>query len=422
MVKTWNIVEEEKEKNDSFGFSISLNKDGTVLAVGSPTFGTNNHGKISIYELCHNQWQKRNTYEGENDEDYFGFTTSLNGDGNVLAVGAPGKVSVGVNPYIKIYEVIGNNLINETKLTAIGGAGNLNLGWSVSLSNSGKQLVSSNVLNTEIRLYQNEGNWIEKSNYIIPGVSTNKNAAVTMDNNNYRVAGIFGSSGTIPHVGVFDYTDSQGWQQIPFDDGNFVDGTLVSFSQDMIYLALNINSNIKIYNYYDGSFNLQKTLNGDSMSLNSDGSIIVIGNSTNNIVKMYERNNDNWVQKGDDINSIGTYLNVNSLDRDSIILSKDGNTVAIGGPVNGDGVVKVYSFKIDKIIDYYCPNIKTLKNNTLIPHYSNNTKIMRNSRLIKLTSNSSGRWKTMTIKEYNEYNCKKEDNDVSEDNCKKEYN
>ena len=91
---------------------------------------------------------------------------------------------------------------------------------------------------------------------------------------------------------------------------------------------------------------------GQSVSLSSNGNTMAIGspyyslnNNYSGLVKIYRKNNGNWVQIGDDIegdinDKIGYYSS-------SISLSSDGNIVAIGSPYNSEngdssGKVRIY--------------------------------------------------------------------------------
>lgn len=75
-----------------FGSDISLNSDGTILAVGSNSFNTPNgvnSGAAFVYQYGGSNWSLIRSFNGEAGSDNFGDAVSLNDAGNVLAVGAP---------------------------------------------------------------------------------------------------------------------------------------------------------------------------------------------------------------------------------------------------------------------------------------------------------------------------------------------
>jgi hypothetical protein len=94
---------------------------------------------------------------------------------------------------------------------------------------------------------------------------------------------------------------------------------------------------------------------GRSVDLSADGSIVAFGAPNTNVngvffagkVKVFVNQNNNWVQKGGDINGDGKIIKFGN----SVSLSDDGNTIAIGqsgDPSNRNpvdtGRVKVYKF------------------------------------------------------------------------------
>ncbi len=86
------------QNSDNFGFGLSMNADGTRLAVGA--IGTkrgsdDDVGSVFIMDL--KNWTtgtfsatQKLELQGEKQKDYFGSSVALNGDGTKLVVGAPG--------------------------------------------------------------------------------------------------------------------------------------------------------------------------------------------------------------------------------------------------------------------------------------------------------------------------------------------
>ncbi len=101
---------------DWFGKSVSLSKDGLILAVGAP----GNHGNsafaghVRVYENISGNWiQIGDDIDGETPGSHSGNSVSLSLDGSAVAVGAPdnnsngqdaGQVRVYVAPYVGIEE------------------------------------------------------------------------------------------------------------------------------------------------------------------------------------------------------------------------------------------------------------------------------------------------------------------------------
>ncbi|AYV82741.1 MAG: hypothetical protein Hyperionvirus2_109 [Hyperionvirus sp.] len=120
----------------NFGLSVSLSDSGDILAIGGPN-DDSSKGATWVLTKEDNGWMPTQKIVDETATGSFqGFSVSLNGDGNILAVGGP----LG-NGAAWVYEIgndgqwvqVGNKLIPPEQSI-------LNFGRSVSLSRSGKIL------------------------------------------------------------------------------------------------------------------------------------------------------------------------------------------------------------------------------------------------------------------------------------------
>lgn len=90
---TWYQVGNDidgEASGDDFGRDISLNSDASIIAIGASgnDDSGSNSGHARVYELILGSWsQIGQDLDGEDDNDYFGKSVSLNSAGNVLAVG-----------------------------------------------------------------------------------------------------------------------------------------------------------------------------------------------------------------------------------------------------------------------------------------------------------------------------------------------
>lgn len=160
-----------------YGIAVSLNSNGTRLAVGAPTNGDNGvqSGHIRIYEFNGVEWvQLGADINGDGQNSYLGRAVSLNSDGTRLAAGgAPNILGDGFPTlgYTRVYEYDGVNL-NWVQLGAdIDGeqVGDRS-GTSVSLSGDGSIVAigapfnnNANGFSGQLRLYEFDGaNWIQQ--------------------------------------------------------------------------------------------------------------------------------------------------------------------------------------------------------------------------------------------------------------------
>jgi hypothetical protein len=70
-----------------FGWNVKFSADGSTLAVGAPSIITTNvPGSVFIYTKIQGIWTQQATFTEAPDQDGFGYKVSLSGDGNILAV------------------------------------------------------------------------------------------------------------------------------------------------------------------------------------------------------------------------------------------------------------------------------------------------------------------------------------------------
>ena len=175
------------------------------------------------------------------------------------------------------------------------------------------------------------------------------------------------------HVRVYEYT-SGSWSQLGSDIDSEASGDRsgysVSLSSDGTIVAIGATGNsgngsyaghVRLYEYTSGSWSqlgadidgeAANDYSGNSVSLSSDGSTIAIGAPLNDDngsyaghVRVYEDSSGTWVQIGADIDGEA------ASDRSgwSVSLSSDGSTVAIGAIYNDGngsnaGHVRVYEY------------------------------------------------------------------------------
>ncbi|QJP33479.1 hypothetical protein F0365_03170 [Nonlabens sp. Ci31] len=76
---------------DYSGQSVSLSSDGTIVAIGAPYNDGNglDSGHVRIYSYVNSSWQKLAAdIDGEAGSDYSGESVSLSRDGSIVAIGA----------------------------------------------------------------------------------------------------------------------------------------------------------------------------------------------------------------------------------------------------------------------------------------------------------------------------------------------
>ena len=128
---------------EEFGYRLSLNSDGTILAVGAYA-SSSGDGTARIYENISGTWtQIGSDIDGEGSNDEFGTSISLNSNGNIVAIGGSGNDANGSNSgYIRVFENISG--VWTQRGSDIDGNSTMDyFGNSVTLSNDGLTLSGS---------------------------------------------------------------------------------------------------------------------------------------------------------------------------------------------------------------------------------------------------------------------------------------
>ncbi len=257
---------------DHLGASTSISGDGTIMAVGAPDNDENgtNSGSVSIYKHNGTEWQQLGNIIYGDSGDNSGCSVSLSEDGSIVAIGANNGGGWTPTGIVRIYQYnSGSNTWVQLGSNINGEASYDQAGISVSLRADG----------TEVAI----------------GASDN--------GGNGYCAG---------HVRVFIYTSNE-WQQIGAD----IDGDAAE-------------------DYF-----------GSSVSLNDDGTVLAVGALKNDgfdtdagQVKIFKYDGTSWNQIGSDIYGKAAYSYAGT----SVSISSDGNTVALTSPIEQTPKVFVYSF------------------------------------------------------------------------------
>ena len=309
---------------DLFGMALSVNCDGTTVAVGSSQHNDRS-GHVKIYRWISDTWvQLGRTLEGDlGSSDQFGYSISLSSDGLRLAVG------------VRFADTV---LANGTTVENVG----------------------------TVQVFQFKDNDWQHMGEIILGEAADDQSGRSLELNwdgSRMIVGATGNDGTADkagHARVFEWqvtaTSSEGghlygWEQLGNDiDGEAAEdssGNAVAISADGNVVAVGAYKNdasgaedaghVRVFAYdddvadfvqmgqdIDGSGSDDWT--GLSLALSGSGTRLVVGAPGSNdrlypgVSKVYDYVNGTWTQQGDDLVGGGF----------SVDISFDGNRVAIG--------------------------------------------------------------------------------------------
>ena len=163
--------------DDNSGISVSLNSDGDIVAIGAhfndgiDSNSNSGHTRIYQYDFKNNTWtQLGQDIDGEAAEDESGYSISLNSDGNIVAIGAYSNDGTNSDPndnrgHTRIYQYSAGSWI-QLGQDIDGEAAGDRSGISVSLNSAGDIVAigaygnGSNSGHT--RIYQYNGtSWVQ---------------------------------------------------------------------------------------------------------------------------------------------------------------------------------------------------------------------------------------------------------------------
>ena len=240
------------------GTSISLSNDGSIVAISSPRYdgAFENTGNVRVLENVGGAWiQVGEDIEGEFEGERSGNSVSLNGQGNILAIGASQNDENGTNTgEVKIYENVGSTW------TQLGGDINgivefENFGTKVALSEAGNIVAissaSSNANGTHsghVRVFENiAGGWTQ--------VGEDINGEAAEDFSGWSIG--LSASGDVIAIGAV-WNDNSG-----FNAGN------VRIFQNIDAVWTQVGLSINGESASDES--------GSSVDISADGNVVAIG-------------------------------------------------------------------------------------------------------------------------------------------------
>ncbi|MCZ4410345.1 T9SS type A sorting domain-containing protein [Cryomorphaceae bacterium 1068] len=299
-----------ESEGDRSGTSVSVSADGTRVAISSPHHaGVNGtlSGQVRVYEEQDGDWnQVGSAMEGEAAMDEFGTEVSLNDDGTIVAIGAEGNDTDGNGfGHVRVFEVLGGEWIqmgSDIDGNSLSGP----FGASLCLSGNGQVLAvgtrENNIVNGHVRVFQFDGDWIQVGSDIMglsPGDLTG--VSVRMSNDGTTLAmgaplanGILPSSGV---VRVFENTADE-WTQVGSDISGAVGNERVggfggvSLSDDgatVVVAAKSFGNNrgkVRVFQNMNGEWiqqgedilgESQGDQSGFSVDLSGDGNSLAIG-------------------------------------------------------------------------------------------------------------------------------------------------
>jgi len=205
--QSWTQVGQDidgESLGDASGTSISISADGSIVAIGANynDASGNNSGHVRVYENISGVWtQIGNDIDGEAIHDQSGGSVSLNSDGSIVAIGAINNNGNGMQSgHVRIYQnisgtwvQIGNDINGEDEYNWSGSSVSLNSDGSIVAIGAERNDGVNGSSSGHVRVYQNiSGTWVQIGNDI--------DGEAAVDRSGHSVS--LNSSGTIVAIGA----------------------------------------------------------------------------------------------------------------------------------------------------------------------------------------------------------------------------
>jgi len=313
VVEPWTQVGDDIDgpaNYDYLGYSVSMNTDGTRMAVGAPKSDTyvSYGGFVRVYQYDQTTevWQQMGAdIEGTAGSEERGKTVSISGDGTrVASCGTSGRLFM-----VHEWDLDSQSWVSMSGLPSHGGDTHQ---WTFAISSDGKRVACFNpVAYMKLTVFEETGGtWSQVGN--TPALSGSPWAVALSANGNRVIVGV--PDGDYGKVLVYEL-DSGGtmdWEQM----GGVIDGD---------------------YGAYYGNF-------GKSVAISADGSRVVAGapgwNSGDTAylygaepyVRVYEWSSGSWQQLGSDVILGGNDFFFGH----SVDMSDDGSLIAVRALLQGE--------------------------------------------------------------------------------------
>jgi len=340
---------------DNFGYALSMNNSGTILAISSPNknLGTGINtltgaGAVYIFNKNGSNWTQSTiiTGSGSHGGQRFGHSLELSKDGNILVVGTPNKDLVtGFNTYLgagvaSIFAYQTNVWTELKQITASNPEDQDGFGHSVSLSSDG-YVIGVGATGKYVESYQNLG-----SLYIFKGGQFNVDyweEKIILTGNNSSAGDNLGFSIKVSYDGNTILSSSI--------KNNFNAGHVYIFTGDMFS-----NFDYKQSQRLQSSDSSAGDNFGYSLTMDNSANLLCISSpydSYSNLTSggscyLFEKNNSSWTEKQKITGNINYTQSYNKFGN-IVSLNNDGTNLLVGSELFDTGsynnIGSVYNFK-----------------------------------------------------------------------------
>jgi hypothetical protein len=357
------------------GYSVSISADGNTLAVGGPGSSPSDKGSVLLFTRSKDGWSRQQQIDGSCASGSFGRSVSLTPDSTIVAVGEPTCAS----GTVYLYTWSGNTWKQQQQITAADTVGNSYFGLSISLSADGNTIAIGGPFdssNGAVWIFTQGNNvWTEQQKITPPPGALAFGESVSLSADGISLA--IGAPGTVlsPSSGdayIYVLSGNQWELQKAFaapDTTMKCFGKPVTLTADGTCLA--ISSGIDILNASSKSLSNAAvwiyTTNGDTwteqqqitvsdsigdsgfnnaqVAFSNSQSVLIAGghldNSTVGAIWVFEKSGNLWTEQQKIVPSV---QQANEAFGCTVSISANGSTIVVGSPFinNDNGSAWVY--------------------------------------------------------------------------------
>ena len=368
---------------DFFGASVDVSNDGRVVAVGVPRFDVAGIGpdvglvRLYVYDSVAGAWvQLGSDILGVGATDNTGFSVSVNWDGSRVAVGAPRNNVGGVHAGdVRVFELNATTLVwEQLGQTVIGLAAGDNAGFPVVISDDGDTIALASRNHDgagdnagQVRLFGYDDaadEWLAKGQ-AIDGVNAGDQLQrlAIAGNGDTFVVGSDNNNSQTGHARVFHF-DGFEWNQVGVDlvgdsaGDRFGDAVGITGDGQAVVVGASAGGYARVYRVMNGVWvqvgdtvlstaSTERFVGSDAVDIAANGEVVIIGapeaiNSDgvdSGTATVFALAGDVWAQVDVVLDGDG----LGDAFGDSVAISDDGRVAVVGGRFHDDrGHARVY--------------------------------------------------------------------------------
>lgn len=350
----FKLITANSGANNEGGYSVAISADGNTMLIGN-----NSQGAAAVFTRNNGTWAQQTSF-GYQGLPLQGWSVALSADGNTALIAGNPMSDSGAVVFVRsggLWTQQGTALIGS------GESGSAEQGYSVALSADGNTALIGGAADNSNQgaawlfartsgVWTQEGTKLVGDNILSPSIPAIA-VAISADGNTVLIGRKYDNNGQTGAAWVFNRSTGQWMNQklVGSNSANSLQGSSVALSADgNVAIVGSAWAGGWVYTCDDGVWTEQASnltasdavgmFEASSVSLSADGTVALLGAPADNngigATWVFALVGGNWVQQGPKL--IGSGAIGNAGQGFSVALSADGNTAAVGGPLDSSSI------------------------------------------------------------------------------------